>query len=156
MTKRDGFTLIELIVVISIISILSAYSINRYNSVSQSAKVSEDLHKISVFLKSKKLRAFTIKEEIEIKINANGDAISASIINASGTNIPDGSIELNNAIQPVNTTININSRGLYPSTGGKIYFTDTNVIAAYTCVKISPARIRKGEWNSNTSECDVK
>jgi prepilin-type N-terminal cleavage/methylation domain-containing protein len=145
MINNNGFTLIELVIVLLISGIIMAIGIQRYSYVQKSIEINDDMHDISSFLKSKRLTAFTVKNEIEIKVDATGKTITATK-DPSGTAVADGSISLNYAVAPASSTFTINSRGLF-STLGNIHLATVNTATTYSCVLIASARIRLGEWD---------
>jgi prepilin-type N-terminal cleavage/methylation domain-containing protein len=156
MRDSKGFTLVELMIVVAIIGVIAAMATSKFTGISDAASISEDMHNLSAFLKGKRLDAFTMKEEIDISINAGGNVLSATV-DPTGSATPAGSITLNNVITPVSTTYAINSRGLF-STTGTIRLASTDNYSAYSCIAISSARVRLGEWRDDLSTpiCEVK
>lgn len=154
--NSQGFTLIELIIVVAIISIIVMIAANKFTQISQSASIGEDIHSISSFLKRQRLNAFSIKERIDVSFNPGGDLISAAS-DPLGAKVAEGSISLNNAMVtvPANTTFSINSRGLFSNTGS-IRLSTLSQATSDTCITITASRVRIGTWNNGTNTCDLK
>lgn len=145
MMDNKGFTLIELAVVLVITGIIMAIGIQRYSFIQQTIDTNDDMHKISSFLKSKRLTAFTVKNDIDITTDATGTILNATR-DPGGAAIADGSISLNYPVAPASSTFTINSRGLF-STTGNIRLATVNNSVNFSCVVIDAARIRLGGWN---------
>lgn len=150
--NNKGFTLIEVLVVVVTTGLIMAIAINRFSRISQATDINDDMHKISTFLKSKRLTAFTIKEEISIRVEAGGKTITATI-DPGGTPVGDGSIALKYPVAPVSTTYTINRRGLY-STPGNIHLAAVNDSTPNSCVVIDAQRVRIGGWDG--TNCDAR
>lgn len=150
---QTGFTLIEIIVVVAVVGIIMTIALHNFNRTSQAARETEDLEKISSFLQSKRLAAFTEKTELAINISASGNSLTA-VKDPLGTPVTDGTISLSNTIQPASATFNINSRGLF-STTGSIRLANLTNVAANSCVAVNNTRIRLGAWDTVNAKCDA-
>lgn len=154
MKHKAGFTLVELIVVLAVAGIIMAIAVNKFTRVSQAASESDDLQQISAFLQSQRLTAFTEKAEIDVRVNAAGDALTA-IRDPSGTAVAIGNITLQNSVAPAPSTFTISTRGLFSTPGG-IYLASLNPSAGYSCVDVNSTWIRLGLWDTANGKCDAK
>lgn len=144
--------MIELMIVVVIVSIIMVISISRFTSVSEASAIAEDMHNLSTFIKDKKLRAFTLKQDIRFTLNGSGNELSATL-DPGGTATGDGSISIQNPMAITGGPLNINSRGVFTS-AGNIHLATANNNAALSCIVISPTRVRLGAWNG--TNCTAK
>ena len=151
MTNGKGFTLLEVMIVTAIVGIILSIAIFSFARIRQNESINDDMHRISTFLKGGRLTAFTIKENITITVNSNGD-ITATM-NGSGNSV--GSISLNNSVVLNPTNFTINSRGLF-TTQGNIHLAKVNNSAHYSCVVIATERIRLGKWENGNVTCNTQ
>lgn len=148
MTKGKGFTLLEVMIVTAIVGIVSSIAIFSFARIMQNQSIDDDMHRISTFLKGRRLTAFTVKQSITITANNNGD-IAATMGGNNAVTI----LSLNNPVEFAPSSFTINSRGLFTSQGN-IHLTTVNNSAPNSCVAIATERIRLGEWDG--TNCNAK
>ena len=148
MTDNKGFTLLETVITLLIAGIIASIGMVKFSMISQTADINEDMHKISSFLKSRRLSAFTIKDEIGISIDLSGKIITAKI-DPGGTAVVNGSISLNYPVATGGFPFTINSRGLFTA-NDTIHLATVNTSPEYSCVSISAERIRLGGWDGTS------
>lgn len=144
----NGFTLVELIIVVAITLIIMSIAINKFTGISKAATKNNDIHTLSTFLKSQKLHAFTQKEKINILISDDGQKFTARY-DATGEQVKSGSISLKTPIVSKKNSYSINSRGLF-SQGTTFYLDSDSTSSEYSCIRIHQARIRYGVWNGKS------
>lgn len=148
MTNNSGFTLLETVIAMMIVGIIATLGIVKFSMISQANDINDDMHTISTFLKSKRLNAFTVKNEIGITIDAGGKIITATL-DPSGAAVPNGAISLHYPVATAGFPFLVNSRGLF-TTSGNIHLATVNTAPEYSCLAISPERIRLGGWDGAT------
>ncbi|WP_136796602.1 prepilin-type N-terminal cleavage/methylation domain-containing protein [Desulfosediminicola ganghwensis] len=152
---NKGFTLIELLTVIAMIGIIAAIAIHKFNRISEAASISEDMHKISVYFKEKRLKAFTEKTELQISINSAGDELKSELIDSAGNvTALDGKLFLGNPIRPANEVYKINTRGLVYD-AENIYLATSTTITLETCLAINDTRIVIGKAGKDGGGNDI-
>lgn len=150
MTNGKGFTLLEVMIVTAIVGIVLSIALFSFARIRQNESINDDMHRISTFLKGRRLTAFTVKQAITITVNNSGDIMTATM---SGSINSADSISLHNSVVFQPGPFTINSRGLF-ATEGNIHLATVNNSAPYSCVSIAAERIRLGEWKDG--KCNAK
>ncbi len=134
--RESGFTFIELVIVLLVLAVLIAVATNRYDHLKTVNAINEDMHKISAFIHTQKLRSFTRKQAVQFIVV--GNQIQDSTTNAV-------LLTLKNTLRATGSPFTINSRGNI--TTGNISINAVNTGAQFSCVQLDNIRTRLGVWD---------
>ena len=146
-SRKEGFSLIELLIVISIIAILSYFGINYILSVMEKSKIEKDLKRMYGLLQEARIKAFSEKKEFTFSL----DLINKKACIKEGTT-DIKCVDLDDNNYSLSGSINIDKRGTF--TGGTIRYIGNVSNLAYNCIVISNIRVKLGVYNG--SKCVPK
>lgn len=135
--SESGFTLVELMIVLVITAILTAITASRFDHMRTVNSINEDIHRISAFIHSEKIRSFTQKRPMTFKVvdNELQDNGTSTVL-----------LTLNNTLR-ASGTFTITSRGIISVTNGNISVNAVNTGAEYSCILLDNIRTRLGVWD---------
>ena len=147
--RKNGFTIIELLIVIAIVLILMAVIYKPISRKIQAHNIDRDLKKIYGLLQEGRMIAFTQKKELTFGFTSDGACLY------EGTT-PVKCITLDYPFTfGTGSSIKITDRGTFPpnQTGSIRYSGSTNL--PYTnCIVVSNIRVKMGVWDG--SKCNPK
>ena len=152
-TKEDGFTLIELIVVVSIMAIILMISIPFYTKWKTKMSVEGDTKKIYGVLQMFREKAFAEKKSYLIKLS--GKVLYVCDTNDCDLNSSIYKLNLNNEFDFIgdNDRVSIDIRGTFH--GSSVYAKNyASADAQYDCVAVDDIRIRLGKFSGG--KCEAK
>lgn len=144
---REGFSLLELLIVISIIAIMSYVGINYILSAMKKSKIESDLKKMYGLLQEARIKAFAEKKDFTFSL----DLTNKKACIKEGTNTVK-CVDLEDNNYTVSGSISIDKRGTY--TNGTIRYTGTVSNLGFNCIAVSTIRAKLGVWNG--SRCEPK
>ncbi len=145
--RKNGFTIVELLIVIAILLILMAVIYKPISQKIQAHNIDGELKKIYGLLQEGRMIAFTQKKELTFGFTSSGACLY------EGTN-PIKCITLNYPFSfGSGSGIKITDRGTFSQTGSITYSGSTDL--PYTnCIAVSNIRVKMGVWDG--SKCNPK
>ena len=151
--KRNGFSLVELLVVIGIMATLMTIAGISYNSWMQRYRLEGQVRELYVDLMNARVLAMQKNIVHGITIEANAYKLVEDTDN-SGTITSTDAVRRTKSLAYSsdwsNNTATLDTRGLV-SPSVTIRFATAGVDAAYDCIVLIPTRIRMGKYNG--TEC---
>ena len=147
---RDGFSLIELMIVVGIVGLIMIGGLSSYNSSRSTHSVHDELQSINRFLKRIRLDSFTQKVQVDVVVNAN------DIVATFNYPVPVGPvqrrIQFQNGVVATGSPFSVSSRGNFSN--GNIRLNNPTGYTKYGCVNITGIMLRLGDINGGG--CDPK
>ncbi len=141
--KKEGFSLIELLIVISIMAILSYFGINYILSAMEKSKIEKDLKKMYGLLQEARIKAFSEKKEFSFSLDLTN---KKACIKEGTTEIKCVDLDDNN--YSLDGSINIDKRGTF--TNATIKYVGSVKNLAYNCIAVSTIRVKLGVLDGTT------
>lgn len=134
--NKLGFTLLELLIVMVIVGLVAVISLPAFTGLNESARIHEDLNKMSAFIKSARIWAFTHKQEVEVTLGGVGRG--NMYLESKTTTTP-----------PVNTNERLNINYAYTtSVAGPIAVTTRGTMSGMTITLNDPSENPSGQEDS--------
>jgi len=163
---RNGFTLIELMVVIAIVAILLGMGIASYNNWKKKYDIENDTKRIFSALTEARIKTFSEKrvygitwsenpfKRFELRYDTDNDGDITD--NPGSEKISEITLKGSSFIGSIGgfkKYVKFSKEGIAKNLGN-IRASNLDIIPEYNCVNISRTRIKMGQWNG--SDCEVR
>ncbi len=148
--NKRGFTLTELLVAMAIMGIMLSVATLSYLKWKTKTNIENDIKKIYSILQKYRVRAFSEKESFTCSFSSDGKTF---YVRDSGGNLEE-SLTLDEAFAFKSSNITIDSRGTF--SGSAIKPSNTSAVPQYNCISVDDTRIKLGQWNSGSNNCNVQ
>ena len=148
--RENGFSLIELLIVILIIGIISFISLKFIKDALEKEKVVQDIQNMYGLLQEGRMKAFAEKKELKFNLDT---ASKKACIKDAGTSTNIRCVNLKTVDFFITSNpVGIDKRGTFQ--GSTIYYTGNFTGLSYDCITISTVRVKMGVWDG--SKCVPK